>query len=447
MNQRLAADWYLNVVPITEDAGHLKMNGTGIVIEYAVKMVQFPSAETLRERVENSRLSAPEIDQIADIVADFHNRIEKADKHAAYGDCLEIRHWFTENFGHIRPLLCDLQQLQQLDALEAWGRDEWTHKSSTMVQRKQQGFVRECHGDLHLGNMTLIDGKVVLFDCIEFNPMLRWIDVISEVAFLVMDLVQVGHDSYAYRFLNRYLQDTGDYHGLVLLRYYLVYRALVRAKVALLRTTQNSQADADTQAHYEYARYANLAERFTQASRTRLVITHGFSGSGKSWFAAQLAETIGAIQIRSDIERKRLFGYHALDATGSSIDSGVYTEAAMQKTYRHLVGLAKAVLEAGYPVIVDATFLKSEPRNLFRQLADECRVAFHILDFKASEETLCQRIRQRQNDPSEATLEVLTQQQQSAQAFLAEEQNAVITLNTERDDALATLLNCMGTWF
>lgn len=445
LNRRLAADWYLEVVPITEAAGQLRMNGKGDAIEYAVKMRQFPSAETLRERGENSCLNAAEIDQIASRVADFHNRIEKADEHAVYGDCLEIRHWFTENFRQIRPLLHDCQQLQQLEALETWGLGEWTHKSPIMAQRKQQGFVRECHGDLHLGNMTLVNGQVVLFDCIEFNPMLRWIDVISEVAFLVMDLVQIGCEGYAYRFLNRYLQETGDYHGLTLLPYYLVYRALVRAKVAWLRITQNPDADAGTQARYEYARYVNLAERFTQANRTVLVITHGFSGSGKSWFAAQLAEKIGAIQIRSDSERKRLFGYQAQDATGSGIGSGVYTAAAGQKTYRHLAGLAKVVLESGYSVIIDATFLKVEQRHLFRELADKCQVAFRIIDFQASEETLSQRIQHRQNDPSEATLAVLAQQQQAAQPFLPEEQHDIFTLNTERDDALATLLNGMKT--
>lgn len=445
LNRRLAADWYLEVVPITEAAGQLMMNGKGDAIEYAVKMRQFPSAETLRERGENGCLNAADIDQIANTVADFHNRIEKTDAHTAYGDGLAIRHWFTENFGHIRPSLRDRQQLQQLEALEAWGLDEWKHKLPIMAQRKQQGFVRECHGDLHLGNMTLIDGQVVLFDCIEFNPMLRWIDVISEVAFLVMDLVQVRYDGYAYRFLNRYLQETGDYHGLALLPYYLVYRALVRAKVAWLRAIQNLDTDAGTQARDEYAHYVNLAERFTQVNRTVLVITHGFSGSGKSWFAAQLAEKIGAIQIRSDSERKRLFGYQTQETTGSGIDSGVYAAAAGQKTYQHLAELAKVVLEAGCSAIVDATFLKVEQRNLFRALADECRVAFRIVDFQASEKTLSQRIQHRQNDPSEATLEVLARQRQVAQPFLPEEQQDVFTLNTERDDGLATLLNGLET--
>ncbi len=441
LNQRLAADWYLGVVPITGQTDHPKMDGAGEAIEYAVKMMQFPSSQTLRERCESGQLTVDEIDQITGIVADFHNTIDKAGEQSPYGGFQEIRHWFVENFNHIRPLLDDRLQLRQLEAIEAWGDNEWTHQSPLMQQRKQQGYVRECHGDLHLGNMTLIDGKVILFDCIEFNPMLRWIDVISEVAFLVMDLLHFGYEGYAYRFLNRYLQNTGDYQSLALLRYYLVYRALVRAKVSLLRLAQSADAVVRTQARSEYAIFANLAERISQDRQAMLIVTHGFSGSGKSTFAGQLAEKIGAVQIRSDIERKRLFGFSAQDKTGSAIDSGVYTPEAGEKTYRRLAELAKAVLEAGYPAIIDAAFLKAEQRNLFQQLANKCRVKFFIIDFQASDETLCRRIRQRQNDASEASIDVLHRQQQSAEPLSSAERAHVITVDTEGNSALETMLS------
>ncbi|MDD1606306.1 MAG: AAA family ATPase [Methylococcaceae bacterium] len=438
LNQRLAAEWYLNVVPITGQIEHPKMDGTGEAIEYAVKMVQFPSIQTLKELGESGQLGRDEIDQIVNIVANFHNTIAITDERSPYGNSRDIKHWFVENFCHIRPLLDDKFQLLQLDAIEAWGHDEWTSKSPLMQQRKQQGCVRECHGDLHLGNMTLINGKIILFDCIEFNPMLRWIDVISEVAFLVMDLLHFGYQDYAYRFLNHYLQDTGDYQGLTLLRYYLVYRALVRAKVALLRMNQNPDVDIYKEVRSEYAVFANLAEQFTHDSQTALIITHGFSGSGKSTFTGQLAEKIGALQIRSDIERKRLFGYRAQETTDSGI--GIYTPEAGKKTYQHLTELAKTVLEAGFSAIIDATFLKAEQRNLFRQLASEYSVKFFIIDFQASDETLCSRLRQRRDDASEATIDVLYQQQQSAEPLWGEEQNHVITINTESDAVLETLL-------
>ncbi|MDO9049578.1 MAG: AAA family ATPase [Methylobacter sp.] len=442
LNRRLAADLYLEVVLITGTPHHPQMAGTGAAIEYAVKMIRFPSGQLLSEHAGRGQLGTDAIDQLADIVADFHETIEQTDENSPYGDSANINHWFIENFDHIRPLLIDDVQKQQLQRIQQWGDSEWRKQAGIMQLRRHQGYVRECHGDLHLGNMTLINGKVTLFDCIEFNPLLRWIDVISEVAFLFIDLLRFGYDRYAYRFLNRYLQCTGDYQGLTLLRYYLVYRALVRAKVSLLRMAQQPDDDAVVkQARCEYAVFADLAERFTKRRPTALIITHGYSGSGKSTMAAQLAEKIGAFQIRSDIERKRLFGYRALMQTGSDIDDGLYTQEVSLKTYQHLKELAKAVLDAGFPAIIDAAFLKTGQRDPFRQLAADCGVPFHIITFQASDQELCRRIKQRQDDASEATVAVLHHQQQSAQPLSKHEQPAVIEINTENGNALENLLN------
>ncbi len=440
LNKRLATELYLEVIPITGTPDHPQLGGAGNPIEYAVKMIRFPVGQLLSDCAKRGQLSANQIDQLADIVAGFHESIDRTGENSPYGDSANIKHWFDENFDHIRPLLVNDSQKQQLQNIQHWGDSEWNNLTDVMQQRKRQGYVRECHGDLHLGNMTLINGKVTLFDCIEFNPLLRWIDVISEAAFLFIDLLHFGYERHAYRFLNRYLQHTGDYQGLALLRYYLVYRALVRAKVALLRMAQQPGNDAVVeQARCEYAIFADLAERFTQHRQTVLIITHGYSGSGKSTFAAQLAEQLGAFQIRSDIERKRLFGYDANAQTGSSIDDGLYTQQASVKTYRHLKELAQTVLDVGFPVIIDAVFLKTGQRDLFRQLAEDCGVPFHIIDFQASDQELCRRIQQRQDDASEATVAVLHQQLQSAQSLSQQEQSCVITIDTEKDNALEIL--------
>ncbi|CAA9890274.1 conserved hypothetical protein [Candidatus Methylobacter favarea] len=445
LNRRLAANLYLEVAPITGSPDHPKMDGAGEAIEYAVKMVQFPSGHLLSEYAERGTLGKNEIDQMAAIIADFHETIEKAATDSPYGNSKDIRHWFDENFDLIGPLLEHGSHKRQLDAIRLWGNDEWRNKKALMQQRKQQGKVRECHGDLHLSNMTVINGQITPFDCIEFNPLLRWIDVISEVAFVIVDLLYFGHEPHAWRFLNHYLQHTGDYAGLALLRYYLVYRALVRGKVALLHMAQHrNNAAVCKKALDEYSLFANLAERFTRESRAVLIITHGYSGSGKSAFASQLAEKTGALQIRSDIERKRLFGYRAQEATGSGIDSGLYTPEAGLQTYQRLAGLAKAVIEAGFTAIIDAAFLKLEQRALFRKLASDCGAPFFIIDFQASDEELLRRIKQRQqqqNDASEATSEVIRRQQQSGQPLSEEEHDYIITIDTESSNALKTLLD------
>jgi aminoglycoside phosphotransferase family enzyme/predicted kinase len=442
LNKRLAPEIYLEVLPITGTALHPQFGGDGLAIDYAVKMIQFPARKLLTEYVNRGHLNTDHIDQLADCVADFHSAINPAGKDSPYGENADINHWFVENFDHIRPLLVDNTQKQQLQRLQDWDNSE-SHKLANLMElRKQQGYVRECHGDLHLGNMTLINDRIILFDCIEFNPMLRWIDVISEVAFLFIDLQHFGYSNYAYRFLNRYLQNTGDYKGLALLPYYLVYRALVRAKVTLLRQIQQAEDEAAVkQSNDDYLIYANLAEHFTKPQQTALIITHGYSGSGKSTLAGELAENIGAFQIRSDIERKRLFSYLPLAQTDSNIDSGLYSQQASLHTYQYLKELANVVLEAGFPVIIDATFLKKAQRDMFKQLATDCCVPFHIISFQASDRTLRNRVEQRQNDASEATVDVLHHQQQSAQPLSTQEQANVLVINTENEDALKLLLN------
>ena len=439
LNKRLAADLYLAVVPITGTLDDAKIEGTGEVLDYAVKMRQFPTGLTLSDLAANQQLSPIEIDQLSDIMATFHQNIAIANLATPYGLSDDINYWFKENFAPIKTLLSDIKQQQQLQAVESWGDEEWRNKAAVMMQRKQNGFVRECHGDLHLSNMTLINGNVTLFDCLEFNPLLRWIDVISEVAFVVIDLLQMHEKAMAFRLLNRYLHRTGDYQGVVLLRYYLVYRALVSAKVALLRQAQQQTDNKPLSLCLKYQEFIALAERYTQIAPVKLIISHGYSGSGKSTLMAELAESLGAIHLRSDIERKRLFGYSAIQGSASVLNNGLYTAEASQKTYDYLAECAKDILKAGFSVIVDATFLEHKLRQSFKELAAECNCDFIIIDVQASYETLCQRIKLRQADASEATIEVLDYQRQYAHALTTDEQLDVISVNSEVDKVLETL--------
>ncbi|MGR9088730.1 MAG: bifunctional aminoglycoside phosphotransferase/ATP-binding protein, partial [Gammaproteobacteria bacterium] len=446
LNRRLAENLYLDVVPITGTPDRPIMEGQGKAIEFAVKMVQFPSGRMLAEMAENGKLTEDIIDRLAAIVAGFHQNIAIAKVNSPYGAACDIKKWFVENFSHIIPRLIDEPQLNQMQAIEAWGMDQFQRLYPVMQLRKRQGFVRECHGDLHLGNMTLMDGKLILFDCIEFNPQLRWIDVVSEVAFIFIDLAHFGYQQLAFRFLNRYLSVTGDYSGLALLRFYLVYRALVRAKVTQIRLGQQQDKTKTRQAVTDYLGYANLAEHYTKILSPVLIITHGFSGSGKSTLSSMLAERIGAIHIRSDIERKRLFGCEAMEKTGSGIESGIYSRDASRRTYDKLAELTKNVIDASFSVIADATFLKFEQRQRFRQLASECGSEFFLIDFQAPEHTLFQRIEDRQlqgGEPSEATIDVLMHQIRSAEPLSEAERIPSVSVSPETHDALGSIIDSL----
>jgi aminoglycoside phosphotransferase family enzyme/predicted kinase len=419
------------------------LQGSGEPIEYAVRMRQFPQQDLLSNIVARHGLEAAHIDEIIDLLAGLHARVDVAGPATDYGRPDDIHHWVMENFGHIRPALAAAEQQAQLRWLEDWCAREFRNRRSLIQARKDNGFVRECHGDLHLGNLALIDGRITPFDCIEFNPQLRWIDVISEAAFLMMDLEDRGYPGLAYRFLSGYLQHSGDYGGVGLLRYYLVYRALVRAKVAILRQdTVAGDADAVRGVRDEYESYRTLARRYAEVRKPALIITHGLSGSGKSWYATQLVEQLGALQVRSDVERKRLFGYHAQAATGADIDMGIYTAEAGVRTYERLAELACRIIDAGYPVIVDATFLKQAPRTRFRELATELGVPFVLLAFEADSDTLRRRISARQEsgrDPSEAGLAVLESQFGSQEPLRPDER--AMAIRVRQDQALQALVS------
>ena len=437
-NSRFAPDLYLQVVPITGSAQHPQMNGSGEAIEYAVQMQQFDGSQLLSHIADRGELSPDIIDQLAELTAEFHRHAASDTSNSHFGTPQETHHWFQGNFTHIKPLINDQGFLRKILLLEQWGEQALLNNTALMVRRKQRGFIRECHGDLHLGNITLINGRVTPFDGIEFNPGLHWIDVISEIAFVVMDLQQRGLNRLAYRFLNRYLSTSGDYEGLALLPYYLVYRALVRCKVALLRWEQHRNPQ-DLQ---EAESYACLAENYSQPKPSQLFITHGYSGSGKSTFSAQITENLGIIHLRSDVERKRLMD-KSLKSAGNEVNQGFYTPDNVMLVYRRLVELASTLLDAGFSVLIDAAFLQSRQREMFTELASEKQVDFVILDFCAPEQELKRRVSERQQsgkDASEATLAVLEHQLKTAQAFSATELAKVIQIDSCEKNALNKLL-------
>ena len=379
LNRRLAPSVYRDVVAITGTPDAPVIGGDGEPIEFAVRMREFDQDGLLSRVIARDELTTERVDELAGAVAAFHQRTDIAARDTPYGTPEAILHDALDNFAG----------MQGVDGLRAWTEREAARMKPAFAARKEHGFVRECHGDLHLGNIALVDGRVTLFDCIEFNPAMRWIDVMSDVAFLVMDLRDRNRPDPASRFLNSYLEHTGDYGGLEVLRFYVAYRAMVRAKVALLRS-----------AGTEFRNYLEHASRETAPPHPSLVITHGVAGSGKSTRARALVDT-GAIAVRSDVERKRLFG------------SGVYTEASTRATYERLAELARTILSAGFTAVVDATFLKRSQRDLLRAVADRLMLPFVIADCTAPLPVLRDRIARRLRrgtDASEATGDVLAQQ-------------------------------------
>lgn len=402
LNRRLAPQLYLGVVPIGGDCDHPQFGGEP-AIEYAVKMRRFPSTCLMDRLLTRGSITPRHIDRLAAVVARFHAALSSATD-ASFGSFAEIRAAALQNFEQ-------LPDGEEVDELKAATEAALAACKAIFEQRRTEGRVRECHGDLHLGNIALINDEPVPFDGIEFSPALRWIDVMDELAFPVMDLLHRGRADYAWRLLNAYLEITGDYGGMAVLRFYLAYRATVRAKVDAIRAAQPGLTRRAKDELLRASRsYLDLARNCLAQPRPALIITHGLPGSGKTTIAQAALEHYGAIRIRSDVERKRLYGLGALESSRARFGEDLYSLEATQRTYARLYDLSRELLGYGFPVIVDAAFLRYGERARFRDLAQEMNVPFAIAAMPSDLPLLRERIARRQaqaSDASEADIAVL----------------------------------------
>jgi uncharacterized protein len=436
LNRRLAPLIYLGVVPITGTVSRPRVEGTGTAIEYAVKMRRFSQEDMVDLLLEKERFPLTRMDELAGLVAGFHQALPVATAESAYGSLAAISKYVLQNFDQITGASDTESEDHAVAALRSWTVSELENRAGLFQKRKAEGFVRECHGDLHLGNVALIDDKLVIFDCIEFNPDLRWVDVMSEVSFTTMDLEARDRPAYASRFLNRYLELTGDYEGISVLRFYMTYRAMVRAKVRWILANEEGIDNATRlQAKEQALSYLRLAEKYAAERRPALLITHGLSGSGKTTVSQTVLEAIGAVRVRSDVERKRLFQPGPGGRTRSGIGEGLYNAASGDRTYARLAELASRILRAGWPVIVDAAFLEKNRRDLFHDLAKRNNARFLILNFQGAETALKARVRERSRkgtDASDADLAVLEHQLKTYQPPTSAEEAYALTIDTDR---------------
>jgi aminoglycoside phosphotransferase family enzyme/predicted kinase len=413
LNRRFAPDLYLDVVGIYNTSQDPQWHDSGAPIEYAVRMHRFEESCRLDHVCARGELQARHMSALADTVVAFHQAAAVAAAGTHFGSGEHILQPALDNFTDLLSALPDAALQARLSALRTWTQTQFEQLAPLMQARQQAGRVRECHGDLHLANMVLLEGRVQLFDCIEFNEDLRWMDVASEIAFVYVDLLAHGQPGLTNWFLDEVLSRSGDYEAAQVLRYYAVYRAMVRAKVAALRQVQTGDDAGEVEA------YVALAERLLRPVSPRLVITHGLSGCGKTVASDALLQAdpqAATLRLRSDVQRKRLYGLAPTAASGSGVGAGIYALDAHQRTYAHLREQAEILLQAGWSVVVDAAFLQRADRDAFRALAQQMGASFSILAPQASPEQLRQRIVTRRavgHDASEATLAVLDQQMQT----------------------------------
>ncbi len=421
---RPATQLYLGVLPIVGTPaqprwGEAGAADAGQAIEYAVQMRRFDEAARLDHLCERGALAPELLAGLARRMAAFQARAAVAGAGQPWGHPAAAMRWPRDNFNTLRTALTDPADAARVRELSDWTEQRFNAIEPLLARRRQKGRVREGHGDLHLANLVLIEDEVLPFDAIEFNDDLRWIDVANDMAFAWMDLLNHARPGLANALLSAWLDASGDVSAPTVWAFFASYRAGVRAKVAAIRLGQLGGAGASPEADASLAearRYLALAHDIAHPPAPRLLITHGLSGSGKTWASSRwlAAETSGrAIRLRSDVERKRLHGLSALASSGSGLNTGLYSPQAHGDTYASLLDRARLLLADGWTVLVDAAFLRTAERDGFAALAQGAGLPFHILACEAPVAVLRQRISERRArgvDASEATLAVLEQQ-------------------------------------
>lgn len=432
LNRPWAEDLYLGVVPITGTPEKPAIDGDGEVIDYALKMRQFPQDARLDARLAQGLVDAPQLAAFAETVASHHGDSPPLAFRGAEQAIDRLKAPMHENF----PPLESHADAEMLDRIRDWTEHSLGQLEEVLVARHRDGCVRDVHGDLRLANLVALDGRIVAFDCVEFSDELRNIDVISDVAFLVMDLCSGQRADLAFAFLNRYLECSGDYEGMAVLGLYYVYHAMIRAKVDAIRLAERDDEEGRAHDRERIEHYCRLSLAWIERPPPRLIAMYGYAGSGKTWLSSRILHALPAIRVRSDIERKRLFGLAEAAGSDSGVGEGIYTAGAKSGVYDRLAVLARGLLAAGCNVIADASFLKREDRQRFARLADELGVPFVLVEARAPERELRRRLRQREQtgrDASEADEAVLERQLLTADEPDADERRRTVKAVTEGD--------------
>ncbi|GAB4374445.1 MAG: bifunctional aminoglycoside phosphotransferase/ATP-binding protein [Elainellaceae cyanobacterium] len=428
LNQRGAKELYLEVVPIAQTGDSFQLGSAGEVVEYAVKMQQFPQDALLTSLFERGELTETLLQDLATFIAKFHLNAPTNDYIRSFGEVEQVRQAFDENFEQTEQYIGGPQTKAQYKETQVYCNRFFREQQALFTERMQQDWIRECHGDLHLRNICYWNDRLWLFDCIEFNEPFRFVDVMFDIAYIVMDLEARQRKDLSTLFLNTYVEQTGDWEGLQILPIYVSRQTYVRAKVTSFLLNDPGVPEVEKQVAFNTAAlYYRLAWEYTQPQQGRLFLMSGLSGSGKTTTARQLAQQVGAIHIRSDAVRKHLGGI-PLDQRGGE---DLYTAEMTQKTYGRLLNLGFKLARQGYSVILDAKYDRQALRQAVIAQAEEHQIPLQILHCNAPVEVLRDRLHHRTGDIADATADLLVQQH--LEAFAEAEQPYVKTIDTTQD--------------
>ena len=410
LNRRLAPTVYLAVVPVVNTATGPKMEGSGEVIEWAVKMERLPEEATLQKRLRRGEVSAALVVTLAQKIACFHAHAQAGEHISAFGRYEVVARNVRENFDQSAPQVGATLSRAVFERLRAVSEQALARHCSLIETRAGRGVPRDTHGDLHLDHVYLFPERkpptdLVIIDCIEFNERFRFADPVSDMAFLVMDLAFHGRRELADVFADSYFRDSSDREGRTLLPFYTAYRAAVRGKVEGFELVEKEIPEAERSAALARARahwLLALGELEEPGRKPCLLLVGGLPGTGKSTLALGLAERADFCLVRSDLVRKQLVGLSARDRARSPFGEGIYSPAWTERTYAECLRRAEGLLFEGKRVLVDASFGEEIRRCDFLELAQRLAVPAVFVLCQAGAEVVRLRLEDRQDDASDA---------------------------------------------
>lgn len=435
LNRRLAATLYLGVVPIVEHDRSILIGKPGEPIEYAVKMKQLPHDRMLDILLRQGKVTEEMIKHVAEKIVSFHNRAKTSDRIASFGRLRVIEKNVRENFSQTSKYIGKAISAETYEDLKSFSEDFMREKAPLFQKRIDSGRIRDCHGDLHSAHICF-GRSIYIYDCIEFNERFRYSDVASEVAFLAMDLDYHGRRDLSRCFVSTYQEFSEDFEVGELLNFYKLYRAHVRGKVNCFKSDDQFISGSEREESLRIARsYFKLAESYICSEiRPVLFITVGLAGTGKSALASALADRIGAMVLSSDVIRKRIAGIPLSEHSFDDFQKGIYKKDFTEKTYEALFNKAKKLLRIGKNVVLDASFLYKSDRDRALEVAQACEVPMVILECRAPETVIKERIKKRLREDtfSDARWETFQMQKRYFEAVEEDPGFLHLVINTTR---------------
>ncbi len=444
LNKRLCPEMYLDVLPITKKDNTLELDGNGTIVEYALKMKEFPQECIMTNMLQQGNISEETIDHLINILIDFYNTQEPTEEINKYGELPSVKENIDENFNQTKPMVDITVTKELFKFIKDHVARFFERKKDVFGRRMKDGKIYDCHGDLHSGNIVVSGDTIHIFDCIEFNDRFRICDVASDVGFLAMDLDYLNHPYLSSYFIEKYIEKSRDFDVFSVLNFYKSYRAFVRGKVHGFQLNDphidpitKKRLLATAKKYFELsAYYTRLFSLDLEKNKPLLFLVAGLSGTGKSTVAHKIAVDYHATLINTDIVRKEAAGIDRFEQHHDQYNTGLYDPKKIDETYEQVMQRASTVLKKGENVVLDATFQKKKYREMAHHIAGKYHAQLIIVQCICPDLVVKKRLeeRLRKKSVSDGRWEVYQGQKTTFEPFTADEKSLTMDTSDESFD-------------